>query len=98
MQSRPHAGDTVLYRGREPPRLEPERQRDPFVLEQPALAVQATAEAGQLAARPDHTVAGDDDGDRVLAVGGADGAGGARAAETARQLAVAGGRAVGNGA
>src|SRR3989442_1027819 len=84
-------------RGREPPRLEPERQRDPFVLKQPALAVQAAAEASQLAARPDHTVAGDDDGDGVLAVGGADGAGGARAVEAARQLTVARGRAVRDG-
>src|SRR2546427_11041148 len=73
-------------RGRAPPRLEPERQRDPFVLKQPALAVQAAAEASPPAARPDHTVAGDDDGDGVLAVGGADGAAGARSRQAPAQL------------
>src|SRR3989442_3118527 len=44
-------------------RLEQRHQR-PLVLEQPAFAIQAAAEAGQLAARPDHAVTGDDDGDR----------------------------------
>src|SRR3989442_1214283 len=78
-------------------RLEQRHQR-PLVLEQPAFAIQAAAEAGQLAARPDHAVTGDDDGDRVLAVGGAHGASGARVAEAPRQLAVARGGAVGDGA
>jgi len=50
------------------------------VLEQPTLAVEAAAEACQVAARTDHAVAGDDDGDGVPAVGGADGAGGVRIA------------------
>src|SRR5207248_4306064 len=61
-------------------------------------AVQTAAEPGQLTTRSDHPVAGHDDGDRILAVGGADGAGGARVAEAARQLAVARSRAVRDGA
>src|SRR5439155_27373352 len=80
-----------------PAGLVAERQGGPFVLQQPALAVQAAAEARELAARADHPVAGDDDGDRVLSVGRADGAGGARVAEAARQLAIAHRRAVGDG-
>src|SRR6266700_1165048 len=78
-------------------RLEQRHQR-PLMLEQPAFAIQAAAEAGQLTARPDHAVTGHDDGDRVLAVGGAHGASGARVAEAPRQLAVARGGAVGDGA
>src|SRR2546425_289486 len=68
------------------------------MLQQPALAVEAAAEAGELPARAHDAVAGDDDREGVLAGGGADGAGGAGVAEPARQLAVARGRAVGNGA
>src|SRR6266480_6928187 len=64
------------------------RQR-PFVLEQPALAVEAPAEPRERAVRPDDAMAGHDDGDRVLPIGGADGAGGPQVAQAARQLAVA---------
>src|SRR5207244_9451429 len=56
--------------------LRPQRQQGPLVLEQPTLAVEAAAVACQLPARSHHTVAGDDDGDRVLAVGRPNGAGG----------------------
>src|SRR2546430_14691330 len=72
-------------------------QQHPLVLEQPAFTVQTAAEAGELAAHPDHAVTGDNDRDGILAVGGAYGARRVRVAETARQLAVAGGGAVGNG-
>src|SRR5207249_5615814 len=46
-------------------------QQRSLVLEQPAFAIQAAAEAGELAARPDHAVAGDNDGDGGLTRGGA---------------------------
>src|SRR2546426_10442660 len=78
--------------------LASEHHDRPLVLEQPALAVQAAAEAGQLAARADHAVAGDDDRDGVLAVGRTDRARGADVAEATSQLAVAHRRAVGDGA
>jgi hypothetical protein len=63
------------------------------VLEQPAFALQAAGVAGEGAALADHAVAGDDDRDRVAAVGEADGAAGARHAEAGGELAVAGGGA-----
>src|SRR5690349_17841856 len=44
-------------------------------VEQGSLAVEATAVAGEGAVGADHAVAGDDDRDRVAAVGGADDAG-----------------------
>src|SRR5438876_10762894 len=75
-----------------------ERQQGPLVLEEPAFAIQAAAEARELAARADHAVAGDDDGDRVLSVGRTDCARGADVAQATRQLAVAHGRAVRDGA
>src|SRR5438128_3691904 len=75
-----------------------ERQQGSLVLEEPALAIQAAAETRELAARADHAVAGDDDGDRVPAVGRADCAGGADVAQATRQLSVAHGRAVRDGA
>src|SRR6266566_9278902 len=73
-------------------------QQRALVLEQPALAVQTAAEPRELAARPDHAVARDNNGDRVLTVGGAHRARRAQIAETARQLAVAGGGPVRDGA
>src|SRR6266566_3976426 len=72
-------------------------QQRALVLEQPALAVQTAAEPRELAARPDHAVARDNNGDGVFTVGGAHRARRARIAETARQLAVVGRGAVGNG-
>src|SRR5207244_1712978 len=80
------------------PSLLPERQQGPLVLEQPTLAVEAAAVARQLPARSHHTVAGDDYRDRVLAVGRPNGARGAHIAQAASQVAVAHGRAVGDGA
>ena len=53
------------------------RQQRALVLEQAALAVQAAGVAGQRAARADDAMAGDDQRQRVAAVGGADRAGGA---------------------
>src|SRR2546426_12573681 len=75
-----------------------ERQQRSLVLEEPAFAIQAAAETCELAARADHAVAGDDDGDRIPAVGRTDCARGADVAQATRQLAVAHGRAERNGA
>src|SRR5437867_13301355 len=47
----------------------PQRQQRPLVLEQPALPVDAAAEACEVAVGPDHAMARHDDGDGVLAVG-----------------------------
>src|SRR5207244_5855194 len=69
-----------------------------LVLQQPALAVQAAAEARQLAVNSYDAMTGDDDRDRVLPVGGADGPGGPDVAQATRQLAVAHRRAVRDGA
>src|SRR5205809_4065930 len=66
-----------------------QRQQRPLVLEEPALPVQTAAESCELAPGADDAVAGHDDGNGVLAVGGADGAGQADVAEAARDLAVA---------
>src|SRR2546422_6403465 len=75
-----------------------ERQQRSLVLEEPAFARRPAAEPRELAARADHAVAGDDDGDRVPAVGRTDCAGGADVAQATRQLAVAYRRAVRDGA
>jgi len=66
------------------------------VVEQPALAGQAAAVAGERAVGADHAVAGDDDADRVAAVGQAHGAGGCGTAELLGERAVRRGGAVGN--
>ena len=60
-----------------------------FVLEQPLLARQAAAIAGEAAVRADHAMAGHDDADRVLAVGESGGADGLGLADAPRQLGVA---------
>src|SRR5438094_3219837 len=86
------------YRLRAPAQGLEQRHQRPLVLEQPAFAVQAAAEAGQLPPRPDHAVTGNDDRNWVFAVGGAHSAGGAGVAEPAGQLAIARGGAVGDGA
>ena len=67
------------------------------MLEEEALHVQAAAEAGERAVGADHAVARQDERERVLAVGGADGARGIRTeAEPPRLLAVADGLPVGD--
>lgn len=58
------------------------------MLEQPALLVEAAGVAGERAVGADDAVAGDDDGDAVLAVRGADGAIGADASDGARDVAI----------
>src|SRR5206468_4782379 len=78
--------------------LRPQPQQRPLMLQQPTFAVEATAVTGQLPPRSDHPVTGNDDRNRVLAVGRAHGAAGADLAELARQRAVAHRRPVGNGA
>src|SRR5207249_12113644 len=71
-------------------------QQRALVLAQPAFAIQAAAETGELAARPDHAVAGHDDGDGILAVGGADCAGRVLVAEVACMCAGTGRGAIGD--
>src|SRR5215510_15447652 len=65
-----------------------------FVLEQPAFAFDPAAEPRQFSPRPDDAVTGDDDGDRVGPVGGADSSGRLGFAEAAGELTVARGNAV----
>src|SRR3954452_2116939 len=60
-----------------------------LVVEQPCLAVEPPAVPGQGAVAADDAVAGDDDRDRVAAVGEADGTCGAGTPDASRQLAVA---------
>src|SRR5919197_6381871 len=73
-----------------------ERNERALVLEQPALARDAAAEARQLTARSHHAMTGYDDGDRVPAVRRAHGPARPRVAEAPRQGPVGGGRAVGD--
>ena len=54
------------------------RWLSPFHPEQPLFAVEAGGVAGEGAAAADYTVAGDDEGDGVVAHGAADGTGGHR--------------------
>ena len=61
------------------------------------LLLEPAAEAGQRAVAADDAVARADDGDRVAAVGAADGARLAGVADAGGDLAVAGGLAVGDG-
>ena len=67
-----------------------------LVGEQPLLALEAAAVADQGAGLADHPVAGDDDADRVAAVGEPDRAGRLRQADAQRERAVALGGAIGN--
>ena len=64
------------------------RQDRPFVREQPALARDAAAVAGELSVRADDAVARHDDRDGIRAVRGRDGADGGRPADRARELRV----------
>src|SRR5579872_5184072 len=59
-----------------------------LVVEQPALARQAAAIAGQGAVRADHPMAGHDDGDRIGAVGEADRAARVGAPQLRREFAI----------
>src|ERR1700680_5041910 len=67
-----------------------------LVREQPALAVDAAAIAGQGAVGTDDAVAGYDDADRVGAVGEADGPHRPRPADAPRELAIGNRRAAGD--
>ena len=69
------------------------RSQRTFMLEQPLLARQAAAVAGQRAVRADDAMAGHDDADRVLAVGQARRAHRLGLADAPRQLGVADGLA-----
>src|SRR4051794_11674503 len=65
-------------------------------IEQGALAFQAASVAGERPVGADDAVAGDDDGDRVAAIGGADRARGPGALDALGELAVADRLAVGD--
>ena len=77
-------------------RIHRQGQRAGLEVEQGALVLEAAAEAGQRPVAADDAVARADDGDRVAAVGAADGARLARVADPRGDLAVAGGLAVGD--
>src|SRR5471032_1522301 len=65
------------------------RQGNAFQGQQGFLGMQAARKPCQLARGADHAVAGGDDGNGILAIGGADGAHGGGAADLARDLAIA---------
>lgn len=67
-----------------------------FVVQEPALQVDAAAEPGHRPVGADHPVAGYDDGDRVGAVGGADRARGVAVADPGREFAVGDRLAIGD--
>src|SRR5690606_41115794 len=73
-----------------------EQARAPFEVQQPLLALQAAAVAGEAAGGADDPVAGDDDAAGVAAVGEADGAGRLGAAEGVGEPSVGTGLAVGD--
>ena len=92
---RPTPGLALPF-GRTPPRNRRRPEPAPALqLEQEPLALDAARVAGELPARTDHPVARDDDRDRVPPVGHADRARGAGPPDPLRELAVAGGLAVG---
>src|SRR5689334_4050454 len=75
-------------------RIHGEGQRPRLEIEQRALVLEPAAEAGQRAVAADDPVARADDGDRVAAVGAADGARLAGVPDARGDLAVAGGLAI----
>ena len=77
-------------------RIHRQAQRARLEVEQGALVLEPAAVAGQRAVAADDAVARADDGDRVAAVGAADGAGLAGVADARGDLAVAGGLAIGD--
>ena len=68
------------------------------MVEEPAFAFDAAAVAGERAICSDDAVAGEDDGDGIGSIGGADGADGGWMADPFGELAVGGGCAAGDGA
>jgi len=76
----------------------PARHDGGFVVEQATLEGEAAGVADELARGADHAVTGDDDGERVLAIGGTNGAGGGRLADGGGKLGVAEGLAEGDSA
>src|SRR5262245_46795792 len=90
------SGEEILSPLPTPHSLSSLRQSLSFEFKQEFLALDAAAVAGQLAVRPDHAVAGNDDRDRVAAIRRADSARGFRIADPPRQLAITDRRAVGN--
>src|SRR5512138_3568805 len=75
-------------------RIHGEGQRARLEVEQGPLVLEPAAEAGQRAVAADDPVTRADDGDRVAAIGAADGARLAGVADAGRDLAVAGGLAI----
>lgn len=69
-----------------------------FVFEEPGFAVEAAAVAGEFSRGADDAVAGDDDGEKVVSVGAADGARGCGGGDGGGLLAVGAGFAGGDGA
>src|SRR5262245_13537866 len=90
------SGEEILSPLPTPHSISSLRQSLSFEFKQEFLALDAAAIAGQLAVRPDHTVTGNDDRDRVAAVRRADRARGSRIADPPRQFAVTDRRTVGN--
>ena len=78
------AGRLSCLQGQRPLR----RFTDAFQFEQMRLGRQPAGKAGQRAITADHPMAGHDDGDRIAAVGGADGAGRTGLAQALGQLPV----------
>src|SRR5258707_4295438 len=83
--------------GRADERSRSRRPLSPLVLEQPALAVEASPVSDERALRPDHAMAGNDDRERVAAVGETGGTGRARTADARRELTVGAGLRVRDG-
>ena len=74
------------------------QQRRPNTFQRKELLLHAepAAEPGQAAVRPDHAMTGNDNGNRVLTVGGADGTHGRRTSDVPRQLRITPRRTVRN--
>src|SRR5690606_14175215 len=92
-RSAPAAADPRRSRGKQGRLRLRKRALQP---EQEGLGGQAAAETGERAIGADHPVAGQHDGQRVAAVGGADRAHRGGTPDVARQVAVAPGASVGN--
>src|SRR5262245_9394602 len=64
-------------------------QNLPLMIEQPALAIEPAAVAGQRAVGADHAMAGNDNGNRISPIGGADRPAGLGLPDAARQVGIA---------
>src|SRR5207237_1983996 len=84
----PAPGSPTPHPGSRTPRSERQSRQHAFVREQPLLAVEAAAIAGERPITADDTMARHDNGDRICAVCGADGTHGARLADSARKIRV----------